>query len=323
MIIGRNVQCAFGVKLDFENHCIVCDEVSAQICEFPANQKLHQLSIHCRIVLTTQKMMWLLPEPVDAHAVVDSHEHPTPEQWEDSHKLLTKFNVLFDDKLKTFTDEKTHLNIDKMMLRIICVPVLPFTLFKTKLSCLVEEDVLEKCGRATRVARTFIVLKKHGSEQLTSDFRAPDKALKCKHCPLQKISKILFQCKGCKLLPKLDLPMQSCVFERDDKSKNLCAIAAPCRLFCHKCLPMGASSAPGIAQEIMECVLAPLLEELEVCLDGIAAFSDDWDSHLILLEKTLTILQGKCFTINPAKCEWGVQETDFIGHWLMTEGLKL
>ena len=112
-------------------------------------------------------------------------------------------------------------------------------------------------------------------------------------------------------------------FELDDESKDLCTVATPWGLFHYKQLPMGVSPAPDNAQEIMECVLAPLLEELEVCLDGIAAFSDDWDSHLVLLEKTLTILQGKCFTINPAKCEWGVQETDFIGHWLMTEGLKL
>ena len=79
---------------------------------------------------------------------------------------------------------------------------------------------------------------------------------------------------------------------------------------------MGVSASPDIAQEIMECVLASLLEEIEVYLDDIAAFSDDWESDLVLLEKLLMLLQEKGFTVNPAKCEWGIQETDFLGHWL-------
>ena len=52
---------------------------------------------------------------------------------------------------------------------------------------------------------------------------------------------------------------------------------------------MGVSPPPDIAQEIMEQVLASLLEEIEVYLDDIAAFSDDWESHLVLLEKLLML----------------------------------
>ena len=66
---------------------------------------------------------------------------------------------------------------------------------------------------------------------------------------------------------------------------------------------MGVSPVPDIAQEIMEQVLASLLEEIEVYLNDIAVFSDDWESHLILLEKLLTLLQEKGFIVKPAKCE--------------------
>ena len=62
--------------------------------------------------------------------------------------------------------------------------------------------------------------------------------------------------------------------------------------------------------------------DLEIYIDNLAAFSFSWDAHLVLLEKVLTILQDKGFAVNPLKCEWGIQETDFLGHWLTPQGMK-
>ena len=71
----------------------------------------------------------------------------------------------------------------------------------------------------------------------------------------------------------------------------------------------------------MEQVLSNL-EDTEVYLDDIAAFSNDFDSHISLLEKILQCLQDNGFSINPLKCEWAIQETNFLGHWLTPEGIK-
>jgi putative transposase len=115
--------------------------------------------------------------------------------------------------------------------------------------------------------------------------------------------------------------MQYYTFESDEETSHLCTIATPFGLYRYKRLPMGVTPAPDIGQEIMDQLLHHL-EECDVHIDDVGIFSDDFDAHMQSLEKILTILQDKGVTINPSKCKWAVQETDWLGYWLTPTGLK-
>ena len=119
---------------------------------------------------------------------MDLCTHLTSEQREDLFKLLSKFNVLFNNKLKMFTDEQIHLNVDPSVIphcfHDYAVPHSHKATFKKELERLVQEGVMEKCGRATWVAGTFIIPKKDGQVHWVSDFGALNKALKQKCYPL-------------------------------------------------------------------------------------------------------------------------------------------
>ena len=344
MIVGRDVLRAFGIKLDFEDDCIVANDVSVPMRPFPkatptmepVDQLLadyvDRLSDNDEDTSSTSddeahatEILESKYDAMDPKKIAEGCKHLTPEQREDLAKLLSKFDVLFNGELRKFTDERIHLEVDPTVpptrSRAHAVPHLHRELFRRELERLVKIGVLEKCGRADWVSGTFIVPKKDGRVRWVSDFRGLNKALKRKCYPLPKIGEILARRKGHKFLSKLDLSMQYCTFELDDESVELCTIATPFGLYRYRRLPMGVSASPDIAQEIMERVLGHI-EELEICLDDLAAFSDSWEEHLKVLDKILTILQDKGFSVNPLKCEWGIQETDFLGHWLTPEGVR-
>jgi hypothetical protein len=85
---------------------------------------------------------------------------------------------------------------------------------------------------------------------------------------------------------------------------------------------MGINQGPDVGQELIKKAFKEIQDKVEVYFDDVAVFSNSWEHHMKTLENVLTILKDKGFSINPLKCEWAVQKTNFLGHWLTPQGIK-
>ena len=239
--------------------------------------------------------------------------------------LFRKFPTLFDGELHTYPHHQYHLDLQEgakpVHSRPYRVPFTQWDAFKHELDHLVKIGVLERCGASQWASSTFIIPKKDGRVRWISDFHALNKCIKRKTYPLPRISEILSKCTGYAYFSKLDISMAYYTFELDNKSKDLCTINMPYGLCHYHILPLGVAQSPDFCQETMEHVLQGIMDA-DVYMDDIGCFVKSWEQHLQVLEQVMTHLQDNGFSVNLRKCEWAVQETNFLGYWLTPNRLK-
>ena len=61
---------------------------------------------------------------------------------------------------------------------------------------------------------------------------------------------------------------------------------------------------------------------MESYVDDILASSNDWDSHLEVLEKLFIALRDANLSIRPSKCMFGFENLEFLGHVVGVDGLS-
>ena len=339
IILGTNFLSKVGIKLDFETHEMKWFDTvlplrpkgGLEAQDFDAMADAFHIQVEEELFgedwlqCFATAILDAKYEFVSVSQVIDNLTHLNMHQKADLLQVLKDNQSMFDGTLGVYPHKKFHIDIDEnakpVHARPYPVPRIHLQTFKKELDHLVKIGVLAPQGESEWASPTFITAKKDGRVRWVSDLRELNKVVKRKVYPLPIITDVLRKRKGFEFFTKLDISMQYYTFELDEESQDLCTIVTPFGKYKYLRLPMGLKCSPDIAQSVMENVLRGI-EDIDVYIDDIGAFSLDWKQHVELLGTVLRRIRENGFTINPLKCEWAVKETDWLGYWLTPRGLK-
>lgn len=120
---------------------------------------------------------------------------------------------------------------------------------------------------------------------------------------------------------KIDLPLFFHCFMLDAVLKELCTINTPFGLYQFNILPQEAKITPGLAQAITELIVKDI--NVDAYMDDYYLFTNkDFEYHVDLIDKLLSILAAAGMKCCPLKSAWAVQETSFLSYWTTPTAVK-
>jgi hypothetical protein len=200
---------------------------------------------------------------------------------------------------------------------------------KEKLKTMTKDGIIEKVDQPSEwVSQMAVTTKKNGDLRICIDPRPLNKALKREHHPMPVLDDLLPDLAEAKVFSRLDLKdgYWHCVL--DEESRQLTTFQTPFGRFRWLRLPFGLS----VSAEIFQKRLKETLEGLR----GVECIADDilvWGSgsttkeaeedHNRNLADVLKRAEEKGLSFKKSKCQFKTTTTEFQGHLITAEGLKV
>jgi hypothetical protein len=152
------------------------------------------------IQTTTQWRSWI-PCTFSIDEVVEKQEHLNAKQRAELHRVLSKFEKLFDGTLGVYPHWKFRINLlpdaKPKHSRPYAIPRIYLEAFKKELMHLVAIGVLSPQGASEWGSLTFIMPKKDGRVHWVSDLQELNKVIRCKQYPLLIACSLHARCDNC------------------------------------------------------------------------------------------------------------------------------
>uniref|UniRef100_A0ABD2WBS4 RNA-directed DNA polymerase n=1 Tax=Trichogramma kaykai TaxID=54128 RepID=A0ABD2WBS4_9HYME len=170
-----------------------------------------------------------------------------------------------------------------------------------------------------------IVPKSNGKYRFCLDYRQVNAVTKKNAYPMRHMDDILDKLREAKFISKLDLSQAYHQIMLEEKSKEITAFSVRGRgHFQFQRMPYGLTNAPGTFQALMDKLIGPEWEpHVFSYLDDIIIVTNDFEEHLIWLEKVLAALKKANLQINRDKSEFLCSEVKYLGYVVDSGGLRV
>ena len=173
-------------------------------------------------------------------------------------------------------------------------------------------------------APVLFVKKKDGSMRLCIDYRELNKLTVKNKYPLPRIDDLFDQLKGAEYFSKIDL--RSGYHQLKIKPEDIPKTAFRTRYGHYEFLVMafGLTNAPAAFMDLMNRIFKKYLDKFVIVfIDDILIYSKTQEEHAEHLKIALEILRNEKLYAKFSKCEFWLQEVQFLGHVVNKEGIKV
>ncbi|GJQ91901.1 putative reverse transcriptase domain-containing protein [Tanacetum coccineum] len=172
-------------------------------------------------------------------------------------------------------------------------------------------------------APVLFVKKKDGSMRMCIDYRELNKLTIKNRYPLPRIDDLFDQLQGACCFSKIDL--RSGYHQLRVREEDIPKTAFRTRYghFEFTVMPFGLTNAPAIFMDLMNRVCKPYLDKFVIVfIDDILIYSKSEEEHEVHLKTILDLLQKEKLYAKFSKCEFWLQEVQFLGHVVNRNNFK-
>ncbi|GJT46359.1 putative reverse transcriptase domain-containing protein [Tanacetum coccineum] len=173
-------------------------------------------------------------------------------------------------------------------------------------------------------APMLFVKKKDGSMRMCIDYRELNKLTIKNRYPLPRIDDLFDQLQGACCFSKIDLlsGYHQLRVREEDISKT--AFRTQYGYFEFTVMPFGLTNAPAIFMDLMNRVCKPYLDKFVIVfIDDILIYSKSEEEHEAHLKTILDLLKKEKLYAKFSKCEFWLQEVQFLGHVVNRDGIHV